>query len=87
MEVSVPNVPGRINDGPEYFILKSLDYSNVAWFCADVKNSWSHISNLVLFLHGVHADITTRKYYLQAEATLTYNPFPICPETIRTMNF
>jgi hypothetical protein len=34
MEVSVPNVPGRINDGPEYFVLKYLDYSNVARFCA-----------------------------------------------------
>ena len=34
MEVSVPNVPERIDDGPEYFVLKSLDYSNVARFCA-----------------------------------------------------
>jgi hypothetical protein len=33
-EVSVPNVPGRINNGPEDFVLKSLDYSNVARFCA-----------------------------------------------------
>ena len=24
MEVSVPNVPGRINNGPEDFVLKSL---------------------------------------------------------------
>ena len=54
---------------------------------ADVKNSWSHISNLALFLHGVHADILTRNYYLQAEAILSYNTFPICPETIRTLNF
>ena len=32
MEVSVPNVPGRINNGPEDFVLKSLDYSKVARF-------------------------------------------------------
>jgi hypothetical protein len=29
MEVGVPNVPGRINDGPEYFVLKPLDDSNI----------------------------------------------------------
>jgi hypothetical protein len=34
MEVGVPNVPGRVNDGPEYFVLKPLDDSNVAWCCA-----------------------------------------------------
>jgi hypothetical protein len=28
MEVGVPNVPGRVNKGPEYFVLKPLDDSN-----------------------------------------------------------
>ena len=37
---------------------------------ANVKNLWSHISNLALFLRGMHADILTSNYYLQAEATL-----------------
>jgi hypothetical protein len=27
MEVGVPNVPGRVNDGLEYFVLKHLDDS------------------------------------------------------------
>ena len=27
MEVNIPNVPGHINNGPEDFVLKSLDYS------------------------------------------------------------
>ena len=26
MEVNVPNVAGRINNGPEYFVLESLNY-------------------------------------------------------------
>jgi hypothetical protein len=33
MEVGVPNVPGHVNDGPEYFVLKRLDDSSVARFC------------------------------------------------------
>jgi hypothetical protein len=34
MEVNVPNVTWRINDGPEYVVLESLNYSDVARFCA-----------------------------------------------------
>ena len=34
MEVNIPNVPACINNGPEYFVLESLNYSNVARFCA-----------------------------------------------------
>jgi hypothetical protein len=34
MEVNVPTVPGRVNNVPKYFVLKSLNHSNVARFCA-----------------------------------------------------
>jgi hypothetical protein len=34
VDVNVPNVSGRINNVPKYFVLESLDHSNAARFCA-----------------------------------------------------
>jgi hypothetical protein len=55
MEVGVPNVPGRVNDGPEYFVLKVCVET---WnFSSNMEEPWDyHYQSEAQ--HGVHSLIS-----------------------------